>query len=169
MLGIYDKLPGEAKRAFRPKVMYKNPFGAGFIRDEDGMEMDDYYCLFRCTNFSGNSGARKIAVGSYGKKIELICPDADKCGKMKYNWNRFRRHITEAIREARKEYHEIKVAKILRSMYRFLMAFKQNVDECMVGSGQRDVCEEILYDIDRSKLGLLSCMSYCRVAVPKDE
>ena len=54
-------------------------------------------------------------------------------------------------------------------MYRFLMAFKQNVDECMIGSAQMHVCEEILYDIDSSRLGLLSCMSYCRVAVPKDE
>jgi len=54
-------------------------------------------------------------------------------------------------------------------MYRFLMAFKQNVDECMIDSVQRDVCEEILHDIDRSRLGLLKCMSYCRVAVPRDE
>ena len=156
-------------RAFHRKLMNRNPFGTGFIRDADGVEMDDWYFLFRCTNFYGNKWTRKIAAGSYGKQFECLCPDAGKCAKMKYNWNRFRRHITDSIRAAHKAKHETKVANILRCMYRFLMALKKNVEESSIGSVHKHMCDEILYDIDRCRGGLLSCMSYCRVAVPKDE
>ena len=149
--------------------MNRNPFGTGFIRDADGVEMDDWYFLFRCTNFYGNKWTRKIAAGSYGKQFECLGPDAGKCAKMKYNWNRFRRHITDSIRAAHKAKHETKVANILRCMYRFLMALKKNVEESSIGSVHKHMCDEILYDIDRCRGGLLSCMSYCRVAVPKDE
>jgi len=149
--------------------MNRNPFGTGFIRDEDGMEMDNWYFLFRCTNLSANKWTRKIALGNYGKQFELLCPDADKCEKMKYNWNRFRRHIPESVREARKEHHENKVAKILRSMYRFLMALKENIEECGIGSVHKHICDDVLCDIVHSREGLLSCMSYCRVAVPGDK
>jgi len=146
--------------------MNRNPFGTGYLRDEDGIEMDDWYCLFRCTNFSANNWTRTIARGSYGKQFELLCPDADKCAEMKYNWNRFRRHIAGSVRAAHKANHENRVANILRSMYSFLMAFKKNVEDCAIGSVHKQVCDDILCDIDRSSQGLLACMSYCRVAVP---
>jgi len=149
--------------------MFKNPFGAGFIRDENGMEMDDFYFLYKCAMFSDNMWTHRITRGSYRKKIELICTDADKCVKITYNWNRFRRYVTNLMREAHKEHNENRVATRLRSVYMLIMTLKNNIEECSIDSVNKKVCDEMLQGIDRSRIALLKCMSYCRVAVPKDE
>ena len=163
MSSEFSPFPLYIRVCYRVSMNY-NPYIIGVIRDDDGMEIDDRYVLYKYRDFTSSESVKRFALDNYVNHFDSLCCDSDKCREMKNNWSFFCDKMRRASNECGTYYKEGIIKNCLSSMYNYIIKLNANIKACRCCDNST-ICDIIERDVEHVRAQLLLCMAHCGVEV----